>query len=370
MNPKSQYIMVLANSARMLVEAAYQAGFKPLAIDLFCDQDTRSYAADFLQVSTMAEEDLFPAIDYFVSRYPVANAVCGSGFEQNSDCLKCISDRLTLIGNQPDVFAKLHNKPAFFALLQTLKIPFPTVAFSSPDKSEGWLVKPVYGQGGVGIRKYCEYSSYGYPVYWQKYQAGEPHSVLFVADGKRSQIIGFNRQWSISLNDKDPFIFSGIINDTRLTIRQKAKIGCWLDKLVVALSLKGLNSLDFIQSGQISYVLEINPRPPASMQLYNADLLIRHIKACAGELLKYDPVQAEFTGYQVVYAPRNMQIPEGFQWPEGIVDLPNANTIISTGQPICSIITHADAPESVLAKLQLRQELIINQLNRFQTHGI
>ncbi len=37
-----------------------------------------------------------------------------------------------------------------------------------------------------------------------------------------------------------------------------------LNKLVPVLELKGLNSLDFIQTGDKSYVLEINPRLTSS----------------------------------------------------------------------------------------------------------
>ena len=56
----------------------------------------------------------------------------------------------------------------------------------------------------------------------------------------------------------------------------------WLKQLVPVFALKGLNSLDFIHADDCSYVLEINPRPSASMQLYDEDLLNRHIQACEG----------------------------------------------------------------------------------------
>jgi uncharacterized protein len=354
----------------MLAQAAHQAGLKSLVIDLFGDQDTRYYAVETQQIVTLSDEHLLPAIDYFVKRYSVACIVYGSGFEQHLDSLRCISDGLTLLGNQPDVFAKLQNKPAFFSLLEAFQIPYPRVSFARPDQNEGWLLKPVQGQGGVGIRRYSSDKTIESEVYWQKYQAGVPHSVLFLADGKRSQIVGFNRQWTTALHSTEEFIFSGIINSTELSLEQKNQKSVWLDKLVPALSLKGLNSLDFIQHDQTSYVLEINPRPPASMQLYDADLLVRHIKACQGELLDYEMLQDSFTAYQIVYAQQNTQIPDGFEWPEKVVDIPMPNSIIATGQPICSMITHGKEPHHALEHLQITQSLITNSLNRFQTHGI
>jgi uncharacterized protein len=370
-NLEAKYIVIVAKSARMLVQAARQAGFKPVAIDLYGDQDMCCYAEETQQVLSLAEKHLLPALDYLVSRYPVMCVVYGCGFEQQLGSLKIMGDRLTLLGNRADVFAKLHDKAAFFSLLKALAIPYPDVAFHKLDcDGTDWLIKPMYGQGGVGVRKYRAGEAAEPFDYWQKCQEGVPHSVLFLADGIRSQIIGFNRQWTTTLNDKDEFIFSGIINNTELSLEQKNKVSDWVDKLVAELSLKGLNSLDFIQHEQTSYVLEINPRPPASMQLYDADLFVRHIKACQGKLLDYKPIQAGFTAYQIVYAQQDTLIPGGFEWPECVMDIPNAGSIISTGQPICSMITHEKEPQQVLEQLKNKQELITYELDRFQTHGI
>jgi uncharacterized protein len=365
-----KYLLIVAKSARMLAQAAQKSGLKPLAIDLWGDQDTRCYVEDIQQTPSLAKEHLLPAIDYFVIRYPLACMVYGSGFEEHLDSLKHTNTRLILLGNQPDVFAKLQNKPAFFSLLEKLEIPCPEVSFHQPGQDADWLVKSPQGQGGVGIRRYHSDKTSESDVYWQKYQEGIPHSALFLADGKRSQIVGFNRQWTAALNDTDEFVFSGIINSTELSLEQKNQISTWLDKLVPALSLKGLNSLDFIQQDQASYVLEINPRPPASMQLYDADLFARHIKACQGELLDDVEVQNGFTAYQIIYARQNTQIPDGFAWPDEVVDIPNAGSIIATGQPICSMITHGKEPQQVLEQLKNKQELITYELDRFQTHGI
>jgi uncharacterized protein len=354
----------------MLAQAAQRSGFKPLVIDLWADQDTRSCAEDIQQIPSLAQGHLLPAIAYFVRQYPVSCAVYGSGFEPFLDSLRRMGSRLTVLGNRPDVFARLQDKQAFFSLLKALHITYPDVSYHKPDQGERWLIKPVYGQGGEGVRASCGSEAIEASSYWQKYQEGKPHSVLFLADGKRSQIVGFNRQWTTSLNDKDEFIFSGIINNTDLTPEKKTQISGWVAGLVPELSLKGLNSMDFIQAGDSSYVLEINPRPPASMQLYGSDLFARHIKACQGELPDYQPVQVDFTAYQVVYAQQDTKIPEGFEWPEGVVDIPIPNTTISTGLPICSMIMYGKEPQQVLEQLQKRQELITYQLERFQTHGI
>jgi predicted ATP-grasp superfamily ATP-dependent carboligase len=361
-----EYILIVASSGRMLAQAAKSAGLKPLVIDLFADLDTQYYAEAFKRVPSLAEKNLTPAVDYFIERYAVAHVIYGSGFEYYPESLGFLGARLQVLGNLPDTFAKLHDKPAFFSSLYQLNIPYPDVCFVAPNNSGNWLLKPMQGQGGLGIKRYHPEERAESAVYWQKYQAGSQHSVLFLGDGQEAHVIGFNEQWTIGLSETRGFIFSGIINSCVLLNEQKDRITDWLKKLVPVFALKGLNSLDFIQAGDKSYVLEINPRPSASMQLYDADLLNRHIKASQGELTDF-PFHAGYTGYQIVYAKQDIIIPEGFAWPPWCMDLPESGTMCRTGQPICSIIAHQKQAQSVMNELLIKQ---LNLIKGFYPHGI
>lgn len=364
------YIVVVAKSARMLAQAAHKAGLKPLVIDLWGDQDTRCYAEELVQIPTLASEDLSSAVNYFLDRYPLSCGIYGGGFERHPDSLQYLANHLTLLGNTPETFARLNSKPEFFSTLKTLGIPYPEVSFTPPDQETGWLIKPMQSQGGVGIRRYRAGENTQALTYWQKFQEGEPHSVLFLADGKGCQIVGFNRQWMVALNELDEFIFSGVINNAALSDTQKNQLGAWVAKLVAEYSLKGLNSLDFIQDGDSTYVLEINARPPASIELYGDGLLIHHIKTCQGELADYKQSQQPYIAYQILYAQQDLRIPDGFGWPTGAADLPHAGSIIRKGQPICSMITQSQEPGKAQEQLQTSQALIINKIHRLQTHGI
>jgi methenyltetrahydromethanopterin cyclohydrolase len=322
-------------------------------------------------------------VEYFIERYAVTNVIYGSGFENNLDSLYYLDSRLTILGNSPEVFARQLNKQLFFSTLAALNILYPKVVFTPPECVDGWLVKPMQGQGGVGIKGYQSTGDDKGLFYWQKFQTGVPHSVLFLADGRNMEVIGFNRQWSVCLGESQPFVFSGVINRTKLPDWHKTEITGWLKQLVLVFGLKGLNSLDFIHAEDCSYVLEINPRPSASMQLYD-DLLARHIQSCVGlqsigrNSLAYCAAWQDnhsmqhtiksffrFTGYQIVYTDRDLLIPEQFIWPDWCQDLPKSGNICHTGQPICSIIARQNKFQSVEEQLLARQQLIINQLQRF-----
>ncbi|MDO9103492.1 MAG: ATP-grasp domain-containing protein [Methylovulum sp.] len=360
----SPYILIIASSARMLAQAASIAGLKPLVIDLFADLDTQRYAEACQQVSSLAIAQLAVAIDFFVKRYAVVHVIYGSGFEYYPESLYYLDSRLTLLGNTPDTFVRLQDKVDFFSALSALDIPYPEVAFTAPGRADNWLVKPVQGQGGVGIKRY-HHDCPEVPVYWQQYQPGSPQSVLFLADGQAAQTIGFNTQWTVGNSVDEAFIFSGIINSSRLTNGQRALISGWLAVLVTVFDLKGLNSLDFIQDGKGIYVLEINPRLSASMQLYADGLLARHIRASLGDISGSYAAQNGYVGYQIIYAERDITIPEAFAWPRYGMDLPAAGVICRKERPICSIIARHNTPRHVFRLLQRKQHSLLKQLHTF-----
>jgi uncharacterized protein len=365
-----EYIIIAAGSGGMLAQAVKKSGRKPLVIDLFADQDTQEIAEDFRPITSLAVEHVAPAIDYFVNNYPAADLIYGSGFEYHPESLSYLHSRLNIIGNDPASFGNILNKKHFFSVLDRLEIAHPEVCFSPPVHEDDWLVKPMLGQGGLGIRHYRQGDAACSSVYWQKYLTGIPYSVLFLANGQETQFIGFNRQWTTALSESEAFVFSGVMTCTDLPNQQERMMSDILNKLVSVLNLKGLNSLDFIQVGNKCHVLEINPRPSASMQLYDGDLLSAHIFACRGLFAGALPIQSGYKGYQIVYALKDLMIPDLFEWPDGCMDLPCAGAIIRTGQPICSIISHQNKAQDVLKQLSSKQSIIINTLERFQSHAI
>jgi predicted ATP-grasp superfamily ATP-dependent carboligase len=358
-----EYILIIASSARMLTQAARASGLKPLVIDRFADQDTQAGAEAYRRVDSLFRADITAAVEYFIECYGVAHAVYGSGFEYCQGSLGYLEDRLKILGNRADAFTRIHHKKTFFSCLNELNIPCPDVSFTAPTPEEGWLIKPLQGSGGLGIRRWHAEDEPSEAVYWQRYVEGEPRSVLFLADGRNVQVIGFNRQWAVALDDGQAFVFSGIINDSQLPDEHKVLVTDWLKKLVPAFALKGLNSLDFIQAEGKNYVLEINARPPASMQLYDQDLLVRHVRASQGELIDYPAVQTGCAGYQIVYALSDLRIPKVFEWPSWCMDLPESGALIGAKQPICSIIAHAEKSQQVLEELSIKHQIIVNKLH-------
>jgi uncharacterized protein len=366
-----EYVLIVASSGRMLAQAAHRAGCKPFVIDLYADRDTCLYAQETLLAASLALKHILPALEAFFARIPLTYAIYGSGFENHPESLSYLADRLTLLGNPPDVFIKSLNKKYFFSVLDQLSIPYPHVVFTKPkNSSDAWLTKPLQGHGGVGIKHYRQTENDSSLIYWQHYTKGTSHSVLFLADGENLQIIGFNNQWSVQ-SGLDDFIFSGISNDGNISDQHKSRITEWLTKIVPAFTLKGLNSLDFICTAGNCYMLEINARPPASMQLYDESLFSRHINACLGQLCEPPPARShDYKAYQILYAEHDTHIPTDFAWPSWCMDLPQHGALIHTGQPVCSIIASHKQSQKIRQQLVIKQQIIIDQLDKGIFHGI
>ena len=189
-------------------------------------------------------------------------------------------------------------------------------------------------------------------------------SALFLADGKKVQIIGFNQQWT----RPGSYIFSGVMNQAALPDEQKKLVEVWVKKLVSTFSLIGLNGLDFIWNGDRCWVLEINPRPSASMILYDGyfakGLLFEHLNACNGKLANSGYVKNNIKACHIFYSEIEQRIPAAIHWPEWSMDRPVAGALIRTNHPICSIIASGNRPQEVYKKLKARQQIMINILER------
>lgn len=344
-------LLIIANSGRMLAQAACDAGFKAVVIDCFADVDTQALAIDSYQVESLAISDIKAAIEPLKSQFKTC--IYGSGFETYQQSLFFLAEHFQLLGNSAEIFLALHNKADFFQRLQQLDICFPTVSFSTPLSNNKYLKKPFDSQGGLNIQVVNKHETSKHPrYYYQAYLEGQTLSALFVSDGKQASIIGFNRQWT----EQHGFVFSGIINHTKLSANHQKILQLWVDKLTASYDLLGLCSLDFIVYKNNCYVLEINPRPPASMQLYGKNILTTHIKACQGQLEDITHSKNKtYTAYQIIYAPSTIQIPNNMEWLSNCCDLPQVNAIISKGQPICSMIVSGKNPQRVLEDLQQKQ---------------
>ncbi len=355
----SKPILIVAAAARMMAESGRRGNLRLLTIDQFGDQDTLK-ASDRLIKAAAEDGGLSPnrvrsAIE---SLDPKAEAqvVLGGGLDSHPELIEHIESHRSLIGNSAERFKQLKMPERCFALFDKLGIPYPDVSWRGPTDSREWLLKTGCSEGGKGVRS-AAHDQAGSGDFYQRRLAGPTYSLLFLANGDDLKIIGFNTLRTVAIG-KTPFLFAGAQNFTDLGIEVRRRMAAVALKLIKNIGLVGLNSLDFMldpQKGPL--VLEINPRPSATMALYDRDmpegLLRAHIHAVYGKLMPI-PATTQFRAFHVVIASRMLSISENLIWPSWCHDRPVPGTSVLPGAPFCTVEAEASSPQSALKLLSRR----------------
>ena len=359
-------IIVLANSARALAASAKRAGFAPLAIDVFGDGDTRetSFAAitldgglsDGLTIGKVAG-----AVQSLISAYDPVGLVYGSGFEHQPEAIASIARMTRILGNDAETIKRAKDPLVLARLCAAAGISHPPIAFTAPEEPEHWLVKARGGAGGAHVAM----ARLGRPAppgrYFQRRVAGENISALFVADGRKAGIIGLSLQWS-SPAPASPFRYGGAAGPVDVGAAQAGEIARAVACVTSELGLVGINSADFVVSDDVVWLIEINPRPGAALDVFELDegaLFAAHLAACEGRLIAV-PSGSGFKAAEVVYAPSDIVVSRSEpNWPEWMADRPPPGARIAAGDPLCTTLAREATFELARTRAKMRARNII-----------
>jgi predicted ATP-grasp superfamily ATP-dependent carboligase len=122
----------------------------------------------------------------------------------------------------------------------------------------------------------------------------------------------------------------------------------------------GLNGLDFLLDGERWSALELNPRPTATMELYDLDyqhgLFHQHIEACRGSLPVAAASPRAARAQAIVYAPAAWIVTPRFEFPEWCADIPVAGTSLAPVDPVCTVHAEAPTPDRAAALVEERRD--------------
>jgi len=166
-----------------------------------------------------------------------------------------------------------------------------------------------------------------------------------------------SEQWPSPDGAAQPFRFGGAVQPAIVPPKVFAAIAVALFPLFRATGLRGLVSLDLLVGEDGFVVLEINPRPGATLDIFDragdGNLFALHVASCDGELpVRWRPPSAA-RAMQVVYADEPIELVTAHHWPDWVADRPRLATRIERGDPICTVLAEA---ATALAARQLVDE--------------
>lgn len=290
--------------------------------------------------------------------------VLGSGFEGAPDLVAAIAARHRLLGAGAETVAALKDPFRLAALCERLAIPHPAVTPGPVAERGAWLVKRTGGCGGSHIRPGTVGAA---PPghYLQARKPGRAFALNFLSDGCRIEPLALTEQWQAPAALR-PFRYAGALargqaEAAPVPARVAAGIAEAALRLARATGLTGLASADCLVDGENWWLLEINPRPGATLDVLDrrpTPLLIQHIEAALGRMPAIDAAPMDATGAEICYAARTCAAVPPLDWPDHVRDRPRAGSPVARDAPFCTVTASGPNAAAVRGELRARTERV------------
>ena len=124
-----------------------------------------------------------------------------------------------------------------------------------------------------------------------------------------------------------------------------------------------MNSADFLVDGERFWLLEINPRPGATLDIFETEetsLFAQHVAACSGQLAAASGCAANAKAASIVYAEEDIASVSVSDWPDWVADLPVAGSAIKAGDPVCTVYACDLAAEAARELAEKRRQAVLS----------
>lgn len=362
--PPPEPVLICALSGRALAQAARAAGYAPVVLDAFGDIDMREAATAWQRVPvgrrwTFRRRPLLAAAARLAP--PPIPLVWGSGFERATDLLDALAAGRRLWGNPSSLVQTAKDPWRFAAVARSLGLPHPELRPTLPHPRSGWLSKRAGAAGGGHVRPAVRGQLRGRGWYWQRRVQGTPHSALVVGNGRDARTLALARQL-LAPSPGRPYRFGGVVAPAALSHVVAGHAARAAATLAAGLGVRGLVSVDLLIHGDEVSVLELNPRPGASLDAHRRtlplDLFAIHVEACQGGTLPAAPSGRGASGSLIVHAGHFSVVPLGFAWPDWAADRSPPGTRIDAGGPLCTVLAEGADGADVERRLRARAERI------------
>jgi len=354
-------LIILGASARAAAASAIRAGFTPWTADLFADRDLRTLVPEAIRC---------PAGQYpqglvdILKEAPDAPWIYTGALENSPNLIRKLMDIRPLWGNGPN--ALLASRSPFFIekllgsnALSALEVR-PADGELTPDHR--WLQKTLRGAAGNGIR----FSNERDPsCYFQQYIEGTPMSANFVRARGCVKLLGITEQLiGIDWLNAPPFRYAGNIGPAEVSDHCQEELTRIGEVIGEGCGLLGLFGVDFILAEDRPWVVEVNPRYTASIEVLERamdfSLLSEHRTAFEDEFVLTRTISgnSQSCGKAILYAERDFVFPQAdLQEREGVenfADIPHPGDLIQAGWPILTILARGNSNEECRTVLNSR----------------
>jgi predicted ATP-grasp superfamily ATP-dependent carboligase len=372
-------ILLVSLTARMLAELARREGHEVMALDRFGDLDLQRLCPSVSILRDLGGRGGMAALVDAAEGIRAPSVIYGAGLENRPALVGRLAAGRTLLGCDPQTLRRVRDPALLGASLRSAGLAYPRTfsareAPARADRTRRWLRKPLRGGGGRGVREWRG-GGLGAGLVVQERIDGLPCSAAAIADGRSAALLGVSEQLiGRRALGAGGYAWCGNLVPPRLAAPERHALARAAREicahLAAAFGLRGLFGVDVVWDGERAWVLEVNPRPTASLEtieaVHGARSFAAHLEACAGRLpaLRSLAEPAGAAGKAVLFATEDVRVPDTRAWAaRGIRDVPHPDEWIAAGHPICTLVAAGRAPEAVLADLEARAVALRGELH-------
>ncbi len=353
--------LIIARSGRALAVSAHRAGYRVHVMDNFADEDTKAVSNTTHQLSYHCDgfdkTELISQVKELISYCPKVRVVVGSGFEKTPELLDSIAEFVPVLSNDKSTIHSLKDPVSLCDILRHASINAPEISLTQPTEPEAWLSKKVAGIGGAHVQWVSQLKpEVASDFYYQKHIPGIVSSAVFLAMETHAILVGINEQLQTEQFNEMPFLYKGVVSLKSVDEHYRKNVIEIINKITIQTGLIGLCGIDFIvdETGKI-VVLEINPRPPSSLEVYDQELNLfdAHLACFEGREIDYIHKNTNKSkGYAIYYANEEIKINNNIDWPDWVKDIPSVGLTITKKFPVCTVHAEEDSTDEVKAVLE------------------
>jgi uncharacterized protein len=367
-------LTIVGASVRAAAESVRRAGLDPWCADLFADADLRALVPNAVRC---------PAGQYpqglldILRDAPTGPWMYTGALENHPNLIRKMAEVRPLWGNGPKAVAACRSPFGIERALREEGLCVPEVRTTDAELPDycRWLRKPLAGAGGRGIAfaDVCPSPASKRAHFFQQYVPGPAMSAVFVRARSEIRLLGVTEQLvGTDWLDAPPFRYAGNVGPVAVTgdVRDDlSRIGLVLGERC---NLLGLFGVDFVLHDGRPWVIEVNPRYPASVEVLE---LATGVSAVALHATAFDPdavsgrmgmAMEPVFGKAVLYASGRLIMSDGatglllnrgddVTW--WFADVPPAGEVIEPGWPVLTVVASGPTPEGCLHTLAKRTRL-------------
>lgn len=365
-------LAIIGASVRAAAQSALRAGFEVVGADLFADADL-----DGVCPITKIEDYPHGFADWLAKQEVDAWMYTGA-LENYPDLVDQMAAIKPLWGVSGEALRRCRDPRSYDpgVCRGQLYLPETIDADGTIDSEREWLAKTYRHSAGVGVWRVesdadLQRAQAERAVLQEKID-GAPISAIFALGPRHPNLLGVTQQL---FGGRDAeFAYRGSIGPLPTAERLESLLGIVGVWLLSVMKLSGVVGVDLVVQDNRPFVVEINPRFSASIEVLErsvADAAVAAHAACFTAPSSYDwnreirkPV-----GKYILYAAQAIQIGETLaaELLEGcrsgrVADVPRAGTEIGAGEPICTILVEGVSCSAVAEGLDAFSRDLLNRL--------